>query len=110
MQEPTPKSAENQPRKATIGPMKHGRDDLMVLWNEGKAAGWAALPRGMRLALIRQGLPDVQRLKSGVSMAMARASKKTGLLRSFVRMGNRRLVTLSWASDVPAFPDAYWSE
>jgi hypothetical protein len=90
--------------------MSGNRRDLVVQWCEVPGQGWAALPKGMRLALARQGIPSRQRQKSPTMKAAARICKKAGLMRRIVRLGTRRLVTLSWASDVPAFPDAFWSE
>lgn len=90
--------------------MSSGRDNLMVQWCEVPGQGWAALPKGMRLALARQGLPSVQRQQSALGQKAARACKKLRLLRPIAKLGKRRLVTFSWASDVPAFPDAFWCE
>jgi hypothetical protein len=47
--------------------MTRPRDDLVVLWSENEVEGWTALPRGMRLALIRQGLPDIRRQKTSAA-------------------------------------------
>ncbi len=86
------------------------RDDLVVPWSEVAQEGWAALPRGMRAALLRQGVREVSRQGSGLSRKVARVCKKAKLMRRVATLGKRRLVTLSWASDVPAFPDAFWCE
>lgn len=77
---------------------------------ETDGQGWSALPRGMRAALVRQGARPTLRQQWGVSRAAAKVCKRANLMRRLVTLGDRRLVTLSWASDVPAFPDAFWSE
>ena len=90
--------------------MSGKRDDLMIPWCGAALEGWAALPRGMRAALMRRGVPEVLRQRTGLARRAARAMKKMRLMRRLGTLGKRRLVTLSWASDAPAFPDAFWCE
>lgn len=81
-----------------------------IAWAESKAEGWTALARGMSSALSRQGVPVLQKRRSEVGLKVARACKRIGVTRRIAPLGKRRLVTLSWASDLFAFPDAFWCE
>jgi hypothetical protein len=90
--------------------MSAKRSDLISVWAEHEVEGWTALPRGMRLALGRQGVPDIRRQTSGLGTKLAKFCGKYRLIRRLAPLGKRRLVTLSWARDSTAFPDAYYSE
>lgn len=83
---------------------------VTVNWVGGKAQGWTALQLGMVKALGRAGVPVIERERGKLGLRMAQVMRKTGLARRFVRLGKPRLVTISWASEVPALPDALWCE
>lgn len=83
---------------------------LVILWRDDEVEGWTALQRGMQEALLRLGVPAVHRQRSDAMRRFARLLSRAGLVRRVAPLGKRRLVTLAWRSDGPAFPDAYWCE
>lgn len=84
--------------------------DLRVMCHPIPVEGWTALNRGMRDQLHALGVPKVNCQSWGITGKIARAASKLGLIRNLARLGKRRIVTLTWSSDAPAFPDAYWCE
>lgn len=90
--------------------MTKARTDLVVLSRGDAVHGWTALNRGMRDALVRQGVPHVVRQRSEIAMKAAAAVGKLDVVRRIAPIGRRRLVTLSWGSDAAAIPDLLWCE
>lgn len=90
--------------------MAEASNDLVIQWRQDEVLGWTALQRGMQASLAKTGLPVVRRQPTEFIKTFARGLAKAGLVRRVATFGRPRLVTLSWASDGPAWPDAYWCE
>ncbi len=84
--------------------------NLVALWDRAPVEGFTAPNRGMREALGRLGVRRADRQIIPPTRFVARVAAKLTLVRNFARVGDRRLVTLSWASDMSTFPDAYVCE
>ena len=85
-------------------------DNLVVLWDRAPIEGFTAPNRGMREALARLGARRADRQVIPLTRFAARFAAKLGLIRNLARLADRRLVMLSWASDMKAFPDSYICE
>lgn len=97
-------------RAMSKAPSPAAPDEFVIMWRDDPVLGWTALQRGMQEALARLGIPRIRRQPTQWIRTFAGGLAKTGLVRNVARVGRRRLVTLSWASDGPVVPDGVWCE